>query len=53
MKKSDEAVQLRDLETIEGELITLVFALRGEDFGLDVNSVREIVRVPPCTSVNR
>lgn len=47
MKKSDEAVQLRDLETIEGELITLVFALRGEDFGLDVNSVREIVRVPP------
>ncbi len=29
------------------EHITLIFALGGEDYGLDVNNVREIVRLPP------
>ena len=30
-----------------GEHITLVFALGGEDYGLDVKYVKEIVRLPP------
>lgn len=36
-----------DVEALGGEHICLVFNLGAEDFGLDVNMVREIVRVPP------
>jgi purine-binding chemotaxis protein CheW len=35
------------VETLGEEHINLVFALGNEDFGVDVNIVREIVRVPP------
>ncbi len=36
-----------DVESLGQEHINLVFALGNEDFGVDVNIVREIVRVPP------
>lgn len=36
-----------DVETLGEEHINLVFALGRENFGVDVNLVREIVRVPP------
>jgi purine-binding chemotaxis protein CheW len=36
-----------DVELLGKERICLVFELGDEDFGLDVNVVREIVRVPP------
>ncbi len=36
-----------EIESGERENITLVFSLYDEDYGLDVNFVREIVRVPP------
>ena len=36
-----------DVELLGKERICLVFRLGDEDFGLDVNVVREIVRVPP------
>ncbi|MDR1732128.1 MAG: chemotaxis protein CheW [Synergistaceae bacterium] len=36
-----------NLEALGEEHINLVFALGNEDFGVDVNIVREIVRVPP------
>lgn len=35
-----------DVESLGEEHINLVFALSSEDFGVDVNLVREIVRVP-------
>lgn len=35
-----------DVESMGEEHINLVFALANEDFGVDVNIVREIVRVP-------
>ncbi|MBR0097120.1 MAG: purine-binding chemotaxis protein CheW, partial [Synergistaceae bacterium] len=36
-----------DVESLGEEHINLVFALGRENFGVDVNLVREIVRVPP------
>ena len=45
--KNDGNLQQKDLESRGREHITLVFSLRDEAFGLDVNYVREIVRVPP------
>ncbi|MDR2529817.1 MAG: chemotaxis protein CheW [Synergistaceae bacterium] len=36
-----------NVESLGQEHINLVFALGKEDFGLDINIVREIVRVPP------
>ncbi|MDR1379160.1 MAG: chemotaxis protein CheW [Synergistaceae bacterium] len=36
-----------NVESLGQEHINLVFALGSEDFGVDVNIVREIVRVPP------
>jgi purine-binding chemotaxis protein CheW len=36
-----------NVESLGEEHINLVFALGNEDFGVDVNLVREIVRVPP------
>jgi purine-binding chemotaxis protein CheW len=36
-----------DVELLGEERICLIFGLGDEDFGLDVNVVREIVRVPP------
>ncbi|MDR1740510.1 MAG: chemotaxis protein CheW [Synergistaceae bacterium] len=36
-----------DLESLGAEHINLVFTLGSEDFGVDVNIVKEIVRVPP------
>lgn len=36
-----------DMTSADLEHINLVFALGNEDFGVDVNIVREIVRVPP------
>ena len=36
-----------NVESLGQEHINLVFALGNEDFGVDVNLVREIVRVPP------
>ena len=36
-----------NVESLGQEHINLVFALGKEDFGVDVNIVREIVRVPP------
>lgn len=36
-----------NVESLGQEHINLVFALGNEDFGVDVNIVREIVRVPP------
>ena len=36
-----------NVESLGEEHINLVFALGSEDFGVDVNIVREIVRVPP------
>ncbi|MDR3264600.1 MAG: chemotaxis protein CheW [Synergistaceae bacterium] len=36
-----------NLESLGEEHINLVFALGNENFGVDVNIVREIVRVPP------
>jgi len=36
-----------DVELLGKERICLIFGLGEEDFGLDVNVVREIVRVPP------
>ena len=36
-----------DVESLGEEHINLVFALGRENFGVDVNRVREIVRVPP------
>ena len=36
-----------NVESLGEEHINLVFALGKEDFGVDVNIVREIVRVPP------
>lgn len=36
-----------DVETLGEEHINLVFTLGRENFGVDVNIVREIVRVPP------
>ncbi|MDR3230018.1 MAG: chemotaxis protein CheW [Synergistaceae bacterium] len=36
-----------NLESLGEEHINLVFALGSENFGVDVNIVREIVRVPP------
>ena len=42
-----EKVQPQGKDEIGGEQITLVFALGGEDYGLDVKYVKEIVRIPP------
>jgi purine-binding chemotaxis protein CheW len=39
--------EVEDVELVGKERICLVFRLGEEDFGLDVNLVREIVRVPP------
>ncbi|MCL2147671.1 MAG: chemotaxis protein CheW [Synergistaceae bacterium] len=39
--------EVTDVEFMGKERICLVFRLGDEDFGLDVNVVREIVRVPP------
>lgn len=39
--------KITDVNSLGGEHICLVFGLGAEDFGLDVNIVREIVRVPP------
>ena len=45
--KVDDDLKQRDVERRGAEHITLVFELNEESFGLDVNSIREIVRVPP------
>ena len=45
--KVDNNLKQGDVERRGAEHITLVFELNTESFGLDVNSIREIVRVPP------
>lgn len=45
--KVGEDLRKRDVERRGAEHITLVFELNTESFGLDVNNIREIVRVPP------
>ena len=45
--KNDDDLQQKDIERRGREHITLVFELNTESFGLDVNTIREIVRVPP------
>jgi purine-binding chemotaxis protein CheW len=46
--ETNKVIPLKDnVESLGSEQICLVFALGQEDFGLDVNIVREIVRVPP------
>ncbi|MDI9370352.1 MAG: purine-binding chemotaxis protein CheW [Synergistaceae bacterium] len=52
MSTALESTELKELKQTETggegrESITLVFTLYDEDYGLDVNLVREIVRVPP------
>jgi len=43
----DSAQKELNVESLGQEHINLVFALANENFGVDINIVREIVRVPP------
>ncbi|MCD6320511.1 MAG: chemotaxis protein CheW [Candidatus Desulfofervidaceae bacterium] len=47
MSKNVETAQ--SLDSAEGQLV--VFALADEEFGVDINTVREIVRVPDITPI--
>lgn len=45
--RTEDTLKTKEVENRGREHITLVFTLQAEEFGLDVNYIREIVRVPP------